>query len=672
MTVRVAIVAGVLVSATLLAGQSPLKSGLNLHNIDRAVRPQDDLFRYVNGRWLATVEIPTDRVTYGTFAEMAERTDADLRAIAEDAARASAPGGSSLRQIGDFYRSAMDEARLSALGAAPVRVQLDRFSAIKSREAFAFEAGRLTSLMAGGPFGNSIIVDATDSKRLLAEIPQGGIMLPNRDYYLNTDAASVELRQRYELYLVRLFALAGRSDAASAGRSVLDFETALARIQLSAAESRIAARSAPQRTLRELAALMPGFDWAAWATPLGFDRVSGVVPLQPSFFRGFAALVAETPLDTLKNWLAARHLNSSAPYLSPAFVEARFEMFGRILTGQELPRDRWRTGVSLLNSFLSDALGRLYVERHLSPQAKAYAERLMANLLSAYRQAIQEADWLAPDTKREALAKVSRIRLKIGYPNRWRDYRELKIADDDLFGNVMRGRAFDNQQRMSRVAGPPDPREWTVPVQTLNAYYNPGLNEITVPASVLQPPIFDADADDAANYGALGALMGHELSHALDDRGQAYDAHGVPRSWWTRLDVERFRDSSAVVAQQYDGFSPISGLKVNGGLTLTENLADVNGLSLAYRAYLIAMAGKPGPSIDGLTGRQRFFVAWAGMWRVKVRDNYLRQWVLTLPHAPYEYRVNGAVAHLQAFYDAFALRPEDKLYRPPAARARVW
>ncbi len=672
MNVRAALVAGVCVSATILTGQSLPTSGLNLGNIDHTIRPQDDLFRYANGRWLATVEIPTDRVTYGTFAEMAERTDSDLRAIAEDAAQTPGPPGSPLRQIGDFYRSAMDVARLGALGAAPVRAQLDRFSAIKSREAFAFEAGRLTSLIAGGPFGNSIIVDATDSRRLLVEIPQGGIMLPNRDYYLNTDAASVDLRQRYELYLARLFALAGRTDAAPAGRSVLDFETALAEILLPAEESRLVARSAPRRTLREMAALMPGFDWAAWATPLGFDRVSSVVPLQPAFFKGFAALVAETPLDTLKNWLAARHLNSSAPYLSPAFVDARFEMFGRILTGQELPRDRWRTGVSLLNTFLSDALGRLYVERHLSPRAKAYAERLMENLLSAFRQAIQEADWLAPGTKREALAKLSRIRLKIGYPNRWRGYRDLTIKDDDLFGNVMRGRAFDNHRRMAGVAGPLDSSEWMVPVQTLNAYYNPALNEITVPASVLQPPIFDADADDAANYGALGALMGHELSHALDDRGQAYDARGVPRLWWTALDVQRFRDSSVILAQQYDGFSPIRGLRVNGGLTLTENLADVNGLSLAYRAYLISTAGKPGPVIDGLTGAQRFFVAWAGMWRVKVRDNYLRQWVLTLPHAPYEFRANGAVTHLQAFYDAFALTPQDKLYRPPAARARVW
>ena len=526
--------------------------------------------------------------------------------------------------------------------------------------------------MAGGPFGNSIIVDAADSRRLLVEIPQGGIMLPNRDYYLNTDDESVELRQRYELYLVRLFALAGRADAAAAGRSVLDFETALARIQLPAEESRIAARSAPRRTLREMSALMPGFDWTAWATPLGFDRVSSVVPLQPAFFQSFAALVAQTPLDTLKNWLAARHLNSSAPYLSPAFVDARFEMFGRILTGQELPRDRWRSGVSLLNTFLSDALGRLYVERHLSPRAKASAERLMANLLVAYRQAINEADWLAPDTKREALAKLSRIRLKIGYPNRWRDYRDLRITDDDLFGNVMRGRAFDNQRRMAGVAGPLDSSEWMVPVQTLNAYYNPALNEITVPASVLQSPIFDADADDAANYGALGALMGHELSHALDDRGQAYDARGVPRSWWTAIDRERFRDSSLILARQYDGFSPICGLHVNGGLTLTENLADVNGLSLAYRAYRISTAGAPGPVIDGLTGAQRFFVAWAGMWRLKVRDGYLRQWLLTLPHAPYEYGANGAVTHLQAFYDAFALTPQDKLYRPTAARARVW
>jgi putative endopeptidase len=672
MMFRAAAVAAALLSAAVLAGQSPLDSGLDLSRMDRSVRPQDDLFRYVNGRWLATVEIPTDRVTYGTFAEMAERTDANLRAIAEEAARTSAPAGSPVRQIGDFYRSAMDDARLAALGVEPIRAQLDRFAAIRTRGEFAFEAGRLTSLMAGGPFGNSVMVDAEDSKRLVVEIPQGGLMLPTRDYYLNTDAASIELRQRYEAYLVRLFTLAGRADGAAAGRSVLDLETALARLQLAPVESRIAARSAPRRTWRELTTLMPGFDWAAWAKPLGFDRVATVVPLQPTFFQGFAALVPETPLDTLKNWLAARHLNSSAPYLGPAFVDARFEVFGRILTGQELPRDRWRAGVSLVSTFLGDAVGRLYVERHFPTQAKARAERLMANVLSAYTQAVHEADWLAPVTRRQALTKLSRIRLKIGYPDRWRDYRGLTIEDDDLFGNVRRSRAFDNEYRMTRVAGPLDPDEWQVPVQTLNAYYNPALNEITVPASMLQPPLFDAAADDAANYGAMGALMGHELSHALDDRGRAYDARGVPRRWWTVPDLERVRESARVLAEQFDGYRPLEGLHVNGDLTLTENLADVSGLSLAYRAYLISLAGKPAPVIGEFTGAQRFFLAWAGMWRLKVRDSYLRQWLLTMPHAPYEYRANGAVSHLAAFYEAFGVTPQDKLFRPPAARARVW
>jgi predicted metalloendopeptidase len=421
-----------------------------------------------------------------------------------------------------------------------------------------------------------------------------------------------------------------------------------------------------------MARVMPGFDWAAWARPLGFDRVSGLVPLQPSFFQGFAALVPETPLDTLKNWLAARHLNSSAPYLSPAFVDARFEMFGRILTGQELPRERWRTGVSLASTFLGDAVGRLYVERHFPARARTRAELLMGNLLSAFKQAIQEADWLAPATRREALAKLTRVRLKIGHPTRWHDYGSLTIRSDDLYGNVVRARAFDNQYRIARVAGPLHPDEWMVPVQALNAYYNPALNEITLPASVLQPPIFDADADDASNYGAVGALMGHELSHALDDRGQAYDARGVPRPWWTAADLERFKESAIVLVQQYDRYSPVEGMHVNGNLTLTENLADASGLSLAYRAYLMSLEGRHAPVIDGLTGAQRFFLAWAAMWRVKVRDNYLRQWLLTLPHAPYEYRANGPVSHLAAFHEAFGVAPGDKLYRPPDARARLW
>ena len=417
---------------------------------------------------------------------------------------------------------------------------------------------------------------------------------------------------------------------------------------------------------------MPGFDWTAWAKPLGFDRVASVVPLQPSFFRSFAALVAETPLETLKNWLAARHLNASAPYLSPAFVDARFEMFGRTLIGQEQPRDRWRLGVSLASAYLGDAFGRLYVERHFPAKARARADRLMENLLTAFRKAIKEADWLAPATRREALDKVSRIRLKIGYPNRWRDYRDLEIRDDDLMGNIVRGRAFDNKFRMARVAGPLDSSEWMVPVMTLNAYYNPALNEITLPASVLQSPIFDATADDASNYGALGALMGHELSHALDDRGQAYDARGVPRAWWTASDLEKFRDSSFVLTQQYNGYRPLDGVQVNGTFTLTENRADVSGLALAYRAYVLSLNDKPAPVIDGLTGAQRFFLAWAAMWRVKVRDSFLRQWVLTQPHAPYRYRANGPVGHLEAFYEAFAVTPQDKLFRPPEARVRFW
>jgi putative endopeptidase len=672
MILRGALLAGVLLSAAVLQGSSSIKSGVDLVNLDPAVRPQDDLFRYVNGAWLATAEIPTDRVTWGTFAEMAERTDADLRTIAENAARSNAAAGTPARQIGDFYRSAMDEDRLTALGAEPVRAQLERFAAIRNREELAFAAGRLTSLMAGGPFGNSIVVDATDSSRLIVEIPQGGTMLPNRDYYLNTDAASVELRQKYEAYLVRLFSLAGRADAAAAGHSVFEFEIALAKMQLPPSESRIAGRSAPRRTLRELATVMPGFDWAAWAKPLGFDRVSNIVLLQPSFFQQFAALVATTPVDTLKNWLAARHLNSSAPYLSPAFVAARFEVFGRILTGQELPRERWRTGVSLANTFLTDAMGRLYAERHFTRDARARAELLMANLLTAYRQALQEAGWLSPSTKREALAKLSRLRLKIGVPARWRDYRDLEIKGDDLFGNVMRGRAFDNRYRMARVAGPLNSDEWMVPVQTLNAYYNPALNEITLPASMLQPPIFNADADDAANYGAIGALMGHELSHALDDRGQAYDARGMPRQWWTPPDFQRFRESAHLVAEQYDAYSPLPGLRVNGEFTLTENLADVTGVSLAWRAYLLSLKAQPAPVLDGFTGPQRFFMGWAALWRSKVRDGYMRQWLLTLSYSPYEYRANGPVSHLPGFYEAFGVTDGDRLFRPPSSRVRMW
>jgi predicted metalloendopeptidase len=674
MSMRVAAVVMLAGLAGVALASAPSRSGLDLASLDRSVRPADDLYRFTNGRWLDAAKIPDDRVAFGTFVEIADGIERDLHTIVEDA-RAATPKtpGSPQQLVGDFYASFMDEARIDALGAAPLATELERIDAITTPREFAAEASYMSSLAIGGPFVPNVITDADDPSRQLIQVAQSGTRLPDRDYYLSTAPGSVEIRRQYEAYLTRILTLVNRPDPAITAHAVLGLETAIARCQLSPVQSRNALLTARETTLSALMVEMPGFDWKAWGRPQALDRYAGIVLVQPAFFKCFASLVPVMPLDSWKAWLVTRHIYQASPYLSRPFREARFNFFGRVLTGQTDVGPRWVSGVTLMNTFLGDALGEMYVKRFFRPEARERAARMTRALIGAYREAIEACDWLSEATRKEASAKLAKTTVGVGHPDRWRDYAGLVITPRDLFGNWQRAHAINSNEHILRSAQPDNAAPgWLRNVQTVNAYYNPALNQILLPAALLQPPVFDLDADDAVNFGALGATIGHELSHAFDERGRRFDADGRIRAWWRPEEEREFARRSQQLVRAFSAFSPAAGLHVDGELTGPENLADLAGLSVAYRAYRASLGGRPAPVIDGFTGEQRFFLSYARMWRMKVRPDYLRQWLLTLPYSPEEFRTNGIVSQLDAFVDVFGVSPGDRLYRDPAERVRLW
>jgi predicted metalloendopeptidase len=650
-------------------------SGLDLANFDRTVRPQDDLFRFVNGAWLARTPIPPDRISYGTFLELADRAEEDMRAIIEATLATRDRQRGSARQIADLYASLINLDAIEKRGLEPVRAELARLQSIESKEEFAKEAGRLSAIAAGGPFPGTVEELPGSPGRPIVNISQGGTLLPDRDYYLKHEPQFVAYRAGYVRYMTDLFVLSNLVDRVTAERwaeRVLALEVELATVQWSREGVSDPARTARTYTLQALEREMPGFDWTAWARPQGIDVSGRLILSQPSFFKAFASLFAATPLETWKAWLVVRFMTANAPYLPQAFSDLRFEFFGRMLTGQELPRTHWKRGVGLVNAYLGDAAGRLYVERHFSPNLKARAERLVQSIVVAFKVAIQEAPWLTDKTRRAALDKLSRLSTKVGYPDRWRDYRGLDIRPDDLFGNVERAKQFDNSYRLSRFAAPPDAGEWLLTPQTVNAYYSPARNEVVVPAALLQPPLFNAEADDAVNYGAIGAVIGHEIGHGFDERGRRFDGFGAARNWWTADDEQAFDVLAGGLIAQYNGYSPIAGARVNGLVTLRENIGDLSGLAIAWRAYQMSLDRRPSRVIDGFTGEQRFFLGWAQAWRGSIRAEYLRQTLLSTPHAPPQYRSNGPASNLPGFYEAFGVQPGDGMFIAREQRTRIW
>jgi predicted metalloendopeptidase len=667
------LIVAAMASSLVLGQPAAPKSGLDLSHFDTSVRPQDDLFTFANGGWAARASIPGDRVTRGAFTELADRAELDLRALIEEVAgQPNRPFGSPAQQVGDLYASLMDEDRLEALGSTPIDAELARIDAIVSAADLGYRCGYLATIASGGPFAGSVSVDTANAGRAILVVSQGGTLLPERGYYLSDDPKYAALRAGYVAYLTRIFELTGRRQPARDARAVLALETQLALAQLPQDAARDEDRTSERFQLEGLMREMPGFDWIEWGRAQGIGRTSDVVVAQPSFFRRFADLVRETPVSTWRAWLAARHITATAPFLSRAFADARFDFFGRALSGQNDPIPQWKRAVSLVSGYLGDAVGKLYVERHFPPEAKARVEQLVANMLGATRQAIAQADWMTPKTREAALEKLAGMVTKVGYPDRWRDYRGLVIRADDLVGNIERAQRFDNAHRLTRVRQPPGRGEWMLPPQTVNAYYSPGLNEIVVPAAMLQPPLFQMDADEAVNYGGIGAVIGHELGHGFDERGRFYDAGGAQRDWWEERDAREFRARAERLVRQFNGYRPLDGMQVNGTLTLDENVGDLGGLALAYRAYRLSLGDRTPPVIDGFTGDQRFFLGWAQVWRSVMREEYLRQWLAWIPHAPPQYRANGPVGHLDGFHAAFNVKPGDRLYVEPGKRIKIW
>jgi predicted metalloendopeptidase len=652
----------------LVAAEEPLlKSGLDPSTFDHSVRPQDDLYRFVNGRWLDTAVIPADRVTHGTFAELADRAEHDVRRIIERLDGRSGPE----RQIRDLYASMMNEARVEALGDTPIREELARIEAIDSPTALARQIGRLSAMNAGGPFASSAGIDANNPTALIVNVTQGGTLLPERDYYFKTDAATTAIREEYVRYLVTIFTLVQRPNAEAEARAVLALETTLAQAQQPHADSRTRPPGKPF-TLAQAGREMPGFDWKEWARPQGFDLATTIVFEQPAFFRVFAATASAAPLDTWKAWLAARYITASSIFISRAFADARFEFFGRVLSGQEVPRDRWKRGVSMVNAYLGDEMGQLYVREYFPESSRRRVRGIVRTVADAFRRAVDEADWMTPDAKRHARAKLQNLQSGVGYPDRWRRYDRLEIRPDDLLGNAQRAWAFENRYQMRRLQRRIEPSQWLMTPQTVNAYYTPSRNEIILPAAMLQPPLFDPGAEDAVNYGGIGALIGHEISHAFDQRGRRFDGFGRANDWWTPTVEAQFQARARRLVEQFNGYTPLPGQHVNGELTLGENIGDLSGLAVAMRAYRASLGGKPGPSLDGFTAEQRLLLRWAQVWRGKTREEYVRQTLFLEQHAPPQYRAHGPLVNIDAFYEAFNVQPGDKLYLDPKNRVRIW
>ncbi|MGH8854538.1 MAG: M13 family metallopeptidase [Telluria sp.] len=652
-----------------------LSPGIALEYVEPGVRAQDDFFEHLNGKWLKSVEIPADKSSWGAFHKLHDDTQPQLRAIIEkSAAVKGARSGSEEQLIGDFFASYMDEARLEQLGLTPLNGELARIAAIKNKSELPATFARLGRIGVTVPFGFYIHQDAKDSTKYVADLYQGGLGMPDRDYYLKQDDAKLaDTRAKYQQHVEKMLALSGDQDAAANAKAVVELETELARVQWTKVENRDPVKTYNKVELVKLAELAPGYDWNAWLGEAGIAGKTGyVIVSQPSYLKGMAEVVNRVPLETWKRYLQLHAVNGYASYLSKAFVDQRFAFHGTTLSGAPQLEPRWKRGVSTIEGALGDAVGKLYVKEHFPAERKARMEVLVKNLLAAYKSSIDTLDWMSPATKKQAQAKLAKFTPKIGYPNKWKDYSSLTVKRDDLVGNVMRSREVEYNRELNKLGKPIDRDEWGMTPQTVNAYYNPELNEIVFPAAILQPPFFDANADDAVNYGGIGAVIGHEISHGFDDQGSQYDGDGNMRNWWTEEDGKRFAEKTKALVSQYSGYSPLPGYHVNGELTLGENIGDNSGLAIAYKAYKLSLKGKKAPVIQGLSGDQRFYMGWGQVWRSKMRDPAQIAQVKTDPHSPGQFRANGTLKNQPGFYEAFGVKQGDKMYLAPKDRVIIW
>jgi putative endopeptidase len=657
-----------------------IRSGIDLSYIAAGTRPQDDLFGHVNGHWLAEYEIPADRATDGAFRLLFDRAEEQVRDLIVEASEAAAQNGgqgTDQQRIGDLYASFLDEDAVERRGLQPLLDELASIDEAADATELAATVGALQRTGVGGGVAMYVDTDAKNSARYLVHVTQSGIGLPDESYFRDEQHAAV--LAAYPEHIARMFGLVFGSsgDHAETATRIVALETKLAAAHWDVVKRRDADLTYNLRTFTELQTEGKGFDWTGWVSALGgrSREFSELIVRQPDYLTAFAALWASEDLQDWKSWARWRVIRARASWLTDDLVAADFAFYGRVLTGAEQIRDRWKRAVSLVESLMGDAVGKLYVQRHFPPGAKTRIDGLVENLQAAYRLSISDLDWMTPQTRERALTKLGKFTAKVGYPEKWRDYAKLVIDRSDLYGNYQRGYAVTHDRELAKLGGPVDRDEWFMTPQTVNAYYNPGMNEIVFPAAILQPPFFDPGADDAANYGGIGAVIGHEIGHGFDDQGAKYDGDGNLVDWWTDADRTEFGARTKALIEQYEAFTPRgldAGHHVNGAFTVGENIGDLGGLSIALLAYQLSLNGQPAPVIDGLTGVQRVFYGWAQVWRTKSREAEAVRRLAVDPHSPPEFRCNGVIRNMDAFYQAFDVAEDDALFLGPDSRVKIW
>jgi putative endopeptidase len=660
---------------------APEMHGIAVANLDRSVKPGDDFYQYANGAWIKRTEIPPDRAEVDVFTRLGDLSNKRTADLIEEIAKSNPPAGSGARKVADLYNSYMDEAAIEAKGLAPLRPHLDAIAAIGDRRELARALGESlradvdalnnTNFHTANLFGLWVAPGFNDSEHYTAYLLQGGLQLPDREYYLADSEHARQLRARYQTHIAATLQLAGFSDADARAIRILELEHAVAESHRSLADNENIHNANNTWTQADFAVKAPGLDWAEYFRAAGINQQGSFMVWQPEAFKGESALVVSIPLNTWKDWLAFHLIEAYAGVLPKALAEEHFAFFGKELSGTTEQRPRWQRGVAVVNGLLGDAVGQVYAQRYFSPDAKAQAQAMVANLIAAFRQRIEVLSWMNPATKAEAQAKLSTLYVGIGYPETWHDYSSFDVKADDIFGNIWRGRLSDYRREIARLGQPVDRKEWSMTPQTVNAVNLPLQNALNFPAAILQPPFFDPAAPAAANYGAIGTVIGHEISHTFDTEGSTFDSKGRLRNWWTPADLTHFEAATAQLAAQYDTYQPFPDLSVNGKQTLAENIADVAGISAAYDGYKASLAGKTVPAQDGFSVDQQFFIAFGQNWGSKTREAALRQEVMTDPHAPAEYRA-AEVRNIDAWYDAFQVKPGEKLYLAPGDRVRIW
>ena len=650
----------------------PLESGIVLEHMDTSVSPGQDFYQYANGKWLASTSIPDDKPSYGTFGILNDEAQEDVMEIIKSSAAGDFKTGSDEQKVGGLYNSYINQEKRDELGTSPLLPEFAKINSISNYTDLTKYFAYANKYGYGTPFSVSQYVDFKNPNSYMILTWQGGLGLPDREYYFKEGEASQEIRKKYVAHIAKMLELAGLQNAQDQAETIMAFESKLAAKHMKKEQTRDMVALYNRIPVAELPELMPKFDWATMLKAAELEDLDALVVTQVDYMRELDDIIADTDLDTWKAFLRWGLVNASATVLNSELDEANFEFYSKVLYGTTEQRPKWRRAVNLVNNHLGEVIGKVYVKEHFAPEAKERMLELVNNLLKAYKVSIEELDWMTPETKAQALDKLSKFTPKIGYPDKWQDYSALTIDENDLFGNTKRSAMVQYQQMLDKQKGPVQKHEWAMNPQTVNAYYNPPMNEIVFPAAILQPPLFNMDAEDAVNYGGIGAVIGHEIGHGFDDAGSTFDGDGVLRDWWTDADKEEFKNRTKLLIAQYDQFEALDGLHVNGEFTLGENIGDLGGISIALKAYHMSLEGKEAPVLDGFTGDQRVFIGYAQIFANLYRDESLRNLIETDPHSPAPYRTNGPLPNVPEFYQAFDIKETDPMYIPPQERVKIW